>query len=366
MTTVVSASVSSRREPHTDWNSKGSTLRRLSRVVWLEHRAGFLGFLAIFVALVAAIATGAVAAHGPYATYVAAGCVSHPAAPHCNTDALALGGGAEFKALGVALLGLPLLVGVFFGAPLVAREYESGTYRFAWTQGVTRSRQILAALALIGLGSVVMALVLGLLYGGWYAHDYEVVLAPIYSQWQGSLFATTWWTLPAWMALDLAAGTFIGVVIRRTVPAIAVAAASMAALIGGAFLLLPHALGLGSALRRLARPIYTTFGSLNIPTQAGWRFPRGSWIVRSWLTGPHGHVLSAAASHHVAYELSSRASGPAAQWLILHHVSYWIAYQPPGHFWVAQAIEGVILLAIACLLVGLTLRRLRRRRKYAT
>ena len=30
---------------------------------------------------------------------------------------------------------LPGLLGVFVGAPVVARELESGTYRFAWTQG---------------------------------------------------------------------------------------------------------------------------------------------------------------------------------------------------------------------------------------
>ena len=39
----------------------------------------------------------------------------------------------------VLLIILPVLVGLFWGAPLVAREVEHGTHRFVWTQGVGRT-----------------------------------------------------------------------------------------------------------------------------------------------------------------------------------------------------------------------------------
>jgi ABC-type transport system involved in multi-copper enzyme maturation permease subunit len=42
--------------------------------------------------------------------------------------------------LGPGLLPIPALLGMFWGAPLIARELESGTYRLAWTQSVTRRR----------------------------------------------------------------------------------------------------------------------------------------------------------------------------------------------------------------------------------
>jgi len=35
---------------------------------------------------------------------------------------------------------LPALLGIFWGAPLIAREVEQGTHLFVWTQGVTRLR----------------------------------------------------------------------------------------------------------------------------------------------------------------------------------------------------------------------------------
>jgi hypothetical protein len=45
---------------------------------------------------------------------------------------------------------VPLFVGVFAGAPLLARELETGTFRFAWTQGTRRTRWVIAKLVLIG------------------------------------------------------------------------------------------------------------------------------------------------------------------------------------------------------------------------
>jgi uncharacterized membrane protein len=43
-------------------------------------------------------------------------------------------------AAGIAVLVVPGLVGVFWGAPLIAPELAAGTYRLAWTQSVTRTR----------------------------------------------------------------------------------------------------------------------------------------------------------------------------------------------------------------------------------
>ena len=50
---------------------------------------------------------------------------------------------------------VPALIGIFWGAPLVARELETGTFRLAWTQSVTRTRWLAVKLAVLGLGSVI-------------------------------------------------------------------------------------------------------------------------------------------------------------------------------------------------------------------
>jgi hypothetical protein len=59
--------------------------------------------------------------------------------------------------LGILLVLLPLVVGLFFGAPLVAREVEHGTHRLVWTQGVSRSRWATTKFGLIGLAGLAAA-----------------------------------------------------------------------------------------------------------------------------------------------------------------------------------------------------------------
>lgn len=41
---------------------------------------------------------------------------------------------------GAALYLFPAVIGMFWSAPLIARELEAGTFRLAWNQSVTRTR----------------------------------------------------------------------------------------------------------------------------------------------------------------------------------------------------------------------------------
>src|SRR5580700_4953026 len=69
--------------------------------------------------------------------------------------------------LSTGLVAVPALIGAFWGAPLVARELESGTYRLAWTQSITRTRWLASKIALIGAASVATTGLLTLMLTGW-------------------------------------------------------------------------------------------------------------------------------------------------------------------------------------------------------
>ena len=57
---------------------------------------------------------------------------------------------------GIAVLAVaPAVIGIFWGAPLVARELETGTYRLAWNQSVTRGRWLAAKLGFSVLATAV-------------------------------------------------------------------------------------------------------------------------------------------------------------------------------------------------------------------
>src|ERR1700677_2152227 len=54
--------------------------------------------------------------------------------------------------LGIAaIIFAPAVIGLFWGAPLITREFETGTFRLAWTQTITRTRWLASKLALPGL-----------------------------------------------------------------------------------------------------------------------------------------------------------------------------------------------------------------------
>jgi ABC-type transport system involved in multi-copper enzyme maturation permease subunit len=50
----------------------------------------------------------------------------------------------------VLFLVVPLLLGLFWGAPVIAREVEQGTHRMIWTQGVSRRHWALTKAGLLG------------------------------------------------------------------------------------------------------------------------------------------------------------------------------------------------------------------------
>ena len=69
--------------------------------------------------------------------------------------------------LGVLVIVFPALAGMFWGAPLVARELETGTFRLAWTQSVTRTRWLAVRLAVMGLAIVCLAVLVSFIVTWW-------------------------------------------------------------------------------------------------------------------------------------------------------------------------------------------------------
>ncbi|MEV6923840.1 hypothetical protein AB0M46_04905 [Dactylosporangium sp. NPDC051485] len=69
----------------------------------------------------------------------------------------------------VLLLAVPLLFGLFWGAPLVAREIEQDTHRMIWTQGISRRHWAWTKTGLLGGAVAVLAAGYGWGISWWYA-----------------------------------------------------------------------------------------------------------------------------------------------------------------------------------------------------
>ena len=70
--------------------------------------------------------------------------------------------------LGIGLiLVAPAVIGIFWGAPLIARELETRTFTLAWNQSITRTRWLVVKLALTGLAAMAVTEALSLMYAWW-------------------------------------------------------------------------------------------------------------------------------------------------------------------------------------------------------
>jgi ABC-type transport system involved in multi-copper enzyme maturation permease subunit len=109
----------------------------------------------------------------------------------------------------------PALLGAFWGAPLVAREYENGTFRLSWTQSETRVRWLAAKLAVAGAGT---AVTMGLftLMATWWSSSWDKVNGDPFSTFDVRNITPVGYALFAF-----ALGVALGVLLRRTLPAMA-------------------------------------------------------------------------------------------------------------------------------------------------
>ncbi|MEU8819460.1 ABC transporter permease subunit [Actinoplanes sp. NPDC048796] len=117
-----------------------------------------------------------------------------------------------------ALLLMPALVGVFWGAPLVARELETGTHRLVWNQTVSRRRWILTKLIGIGGAAAVTAAVISAVVTWWTAPLDDANVGPLGQE----LFSARGVVPVGYATLGFMAGVLIGMLLRRSVAAMAV------------------------------------------------------------------------------------------------------------------------------------------------
>jgi hypothetical protein len=302
------------------------------RVTWLQHRGSLITAAVLFAGYALVITVKGLSSHATNSLAV-------------QTTGLSL--------VTIALLVLPVLAGMFIGAPLLAHELESGSFRFAWTQGIGRARWVLTQLVLLFAMAAAATGVLGFL-ADWYGGPFES--AGLASRWQGGQFNVTVLTLPAWTLCSLAAGMFAGVLLGRVIAAMAATAAFAGGLIALDFVWL-HAwfLGITPGVTR-ASPSGTGLGVLNtFAMPGGIPGPPGSWLVSGWYTGRGGQRLSSVAVNSLVGKLdASKSAGPLndpARWLARHHDAYWVSYQAADKFWVFQGVEAVILLAVTAIFV---------------
>jgi hypothetical protein len=325
--------------------------RRMAWVTWRQHRFALAGVAALLGALAACLWLAGLQLHHAYAAATAC----HPASSPACTDLInRFNGMDDFLANGLILQAVPALIGAFVGAPVLARELETGTFRYAWTLAFGRLRWTLGKLVPLAVAVAAAAGALSVLLS-WYYQPYfatgnqTLSLAEVTPFFPG-LFDLRGVAFAAWTLAAFAIGGLAGVLIGRVVPAIVTALAAYAGL----------AFAAGGFLRQhYLAPLVTS--QLNVPGSA--------WIMSQWGTKggkfayagfPPGNLL-----RQFCRSLPSAQGKPKiatlAGCLSRHGYTQWTSYQPGSRFWPFQWIEGGWLLALSVLLIAATVWLVRRR-----
>jgi hypothetical protein len=107
---------------------------------------------------------------------------------------------------------VPAILGILWGAPLIAHELETGTATFAGTQGITRTRWVVAKIGFLLLAAAIWAGVLSELITWWSGPQN----AQSADQFQANYFDTQAILPIGYAVFAMALGITAGVLFRRT------------------------------------------------------------------------------------------------------------------------------------------------------
>ena len=236
-----------------------------------------------------------------------------------------------------SLLALPALAGIFIGAPLLAREFELGTVRLIWTQGITRLRWLATKVNLVLVSAAVMSGAIALVAVVMVDAQIQVFT----SRWssfdiQGSAFV-------AYVVFGIALGIAVGGLVRRVLPAMGITLAVFVAV-------------------RLAVVIWVR---PNFLPPLEWDISKPMTDVGdTWNVGQRAVDLSGHAVSQSYYnQLMANAGflqGSVGDYLRAHGVVVYQLYQPESRFWLFQNLEAGLFIALAAGLIAVTVWSMRR------
>jgi ABC-type transport system involved in multi-copper enzyme maturation permease subunit len=281
-----------------------------------------------------------------------------------------------FDLIQLLVTATPALIGIFWGAPLIGRELETGTHQLAWNQTITRTRWLAVKLTGIGAASIATAGILSCLLT-WWAGPLDHLNG---DRWAAMTFATRDIVPLGYAAFAFALGTTLGLLLRRILPAMAITLAVFIAVqILVPTVVRPSLLPSTTVTFAINQSTASQAHGLEIRNRAaeiyllGLPVPQGAWVT----SGPpiedsSGHVIAATDHLDCFPGLNAPAPVPVAKGggprieqvgacLAKYNLHETVTYQPASHYWPLQWIETGIFLVLAGALAGTCFWWIRRR-----
>ena len=276
----------------------------------------------------------------------------------------------EYQNILLYLAGLlalvPAVLGMFWGAPLVARELETGTHRLAWNQSVTRTRWFTVKLLVVGGAAMAVSGVASLLLT-WAAGPVDRLAGDRFST---IVFGARNVAPVAYAALAFTLGTVVGLLVRRTLPAMALTVLVFTVVqFVVPNVVRPHLMPPVTVSRPMTAEAINEARGLGSIT--GGPVVKGLTVPGAWVSG--ASELRTADGRPLAPDRFDRCFrdpprtgatgtfGDTAVCLARLDLHVVLSYQPNQRYWAFQWLESALYLALAGLLAGYGLWHVRRR-----
>jgi hypothetical protein len=246
---------------------------------------------------------------------------------------------------------LPALIGLFWGAPLVARELETGTHRLAWNQTVSRSRWTAVKLGGVGLASAAVA---GL--ASWAITAWASPMDRAAGWIQPEIFTARAVVPIGYAVFAFTVGVTAGMLLRRTVAAMAITLVVVGlAIFGSMAFLRPHLVTPATYEAKLTAEQIGGIGrSVDDPDREIRIEPEnpvnGAWVLSNEVLTQTG------AAYHGPYDPATcgpeAVGGPKVceEWIASQNLQQKVIYQDAGKFWTLQWRELGSFLVVSALL----------------
>jgi len=240
---------------------------------------------------------------------------------------------------------LPPLIGMFWGAPMIARELEAGTHRMVWNQSVTRGRWLSTKLIVIGSISVFTVAVLSLGLTIWARHIDQIDTARI----TPLPFGARGIVPVGYAAFAFVLGVTLGMLLRRTVPAMASTLGVYVAAVGSMPLLVrSHLLPVHRATPALDTSSITGISLSNdgLRVDATTDIP-GAWQLSNHTISPSGRPFVGAVDSQCG---KGSSIDSCIEWIGSQNLRLDVRYHSASQFWPLQWMEAGIFFALAAAL----------------
>jgi hypothetical protein len=235
---------------------------------------------------------------------------------------------------------VPMLIGIFWGGPLIAREVEQGTHRLVWTQSHGRGRWLAARLGVFLVGAVAVAAVITEITTWWFkpVERVQVDGAAVFGRLNPDVFDFRGIVPLAYTVFAFAVGATAGAVFKRAVPA----------MVATLVVYLPVKVSVQVQREHFQTPLTVTYPLHADNPRAG----KGDWQVTHDTVDSAGNVITRIRVPDACRVIADQT---LMRDCVAKETGYQVVdtYHPVSRFWTFQLIESGIYLGLAAAVLTL-------------